>query len=137
MWGYHDVILSNCFCWLILFIYLFRFFRQFYGSSPLPAPFSSRGQLQTPNPHFLRYAYRSSHPEVFLEKSVPKRCSKFTGEHPCQSVISIKSLCNFIESTLRHGCSPVNLLHIFSIPSPKNTSGRLLLQLVRIIKQRF
>ena len=36
-------------------------------------------------------------------------------------------LCNFIEIALRHGCSPVNLLHIFRIPFPKNTSGRLLL----------
>ena len=26
---------------------------------------------------------RSSHPEVFLGKGVPKICSKFTGEHPC------------------------------------------------------
>ena len=26
--------------------------------------------------------------------------SKFTGEHPCRSVISIKSLCNFIEIAL-------------------------------------
>ena len=25
-------------------------------------------------------------------------------------------LCNFIEIALRHGCSPVNLLHIFKIP---------------------
>ena len=25
--------------------------------------------------------YRSSHPEVFLEKDVLKICSKFTGEH--------------------------------------------------------
>ena len=36
--------------------------------------------------------YRSSHPEVFLVKGVLKICSKFTGEHPCQSVISIKLL---------------------------------------------
>ena len=34
---------------------------------------------------------------------------------------------NFIEITLRHGCSPVNLLHIFRIPFRNNTSGRLLL----------
>ena len=34
--------------------------------------------------------YRSSHPEVFLGKGVLKTCSKFTGEHPCRSVISIK-----------------------------------------------
>ena len=35
---------------------------------------------------------RSSHPEVFLEKGVLKICSKFTGEHSCRSVISIKLL---------------------------------------------
>ena len=32
---------------------------------------------------------RKSHPDVFLRKGVLKICSKFTGEHPCQSVISI------------------------------------------------
>ena len=37
---------------------------------------------------------RSSSPEVFLGKGVLKICSKFTGEHPCRSVISIKLLCN-------------------------------------------
>ena len=36
---------------------------------------------------------------------------------------------NFIEITLRHGCSPVNLLHNFRTPLPKNTSGRLLLKI--------
>ena len=35
--------------------------------------------------------------------------------------------CNFIEIALRHGCSPVNLLHIFRTPFLKNTSERLLL----------
>ena len=70
---------------------------------------------------------RSSHPEVFLGKVVLKICTKFTGEHSCRSVISIKLLCNFIEITLRHGCSPVNLLHIFRILFLKNTSGQLLL----------
>ena len=29
--------------------------------------------------------------------------------------------------TLRHGCSPVNLLHIYRTPFPKNTPRRLLL----------
>ena len=37
--------------------------------------------------------YRSSRSEVFLGKGVLKICSKFTGEHPCRSVISIKLLC--------------------------------------------
>ena len=48
-----------------------------------------------------------------LIKDVLKICSKFTGGHPCRSVISIKLLYNFIEIILRHGCSPVNFLHIF------------------------
>ena len=34
----------------------------------------------------------SSRPEVFLRKGVLKICNKFTGEHPCRSVISIKLL---------------------------------------------
>ena len=63
------------------------------------------------------------------EKVLGKDCSKFAGEHPCRSVISIKLLCNFIEFALRQGFSPVNLLHIFGTPFPKNTSGRLFLVL--------
>ena len=77
--------------------------------------------------NFFKKITRSSHPEVFLVKGVLKICSKFTGEHPCRSVISIKLLCNFIEIALRHGCSPVNLLHIFRTPFTKNTSRWLLL----------
>ena len=52
--------------------------------------------------------------------------SKFT-EFPCRSPISIKLLCNFTEIALKHGCSPVNLLHIFRTPLYRNTSGGLLL----------
>ena len=36
---------------------------------------------------------------------------------------------NFIEITLRHGCSPVILQHIFRTPIHKNTYERLLLNL--------
>ena len=35
---------------------------------------------------------------------------------------------NFIEITLRHRCSPINLLHIFRTPFSQNTSGWLLLK---------
>ena len=38
----------------------------------------------------LAAMFRSSPPEVFLGKGLLKICSKFTGEHPCRSVISIK-----------------------------------------------
>ena len=53
--------------------------------------------------------------------------SKFTGEHACRSVASISLQSNFIEITLQHGCSTVNLLHIFRTLLPKSTSGGLLL----------
>ena len=56
---------------------------------------------------------RSRPPEVFVGKEV---CSKFTVEHPCWSKI-----------TFCHGYSPINLLHIFRTPFPKNTSGGLFL----------
>ena len=39
---------------------------------------------------------------------------------------------NFIEITLRHRCSRVNLLHIFRTPFPKNVSGGLLLMIAAI-----
>ena len=74
-----------------------------------------------------QYNNQKQHPEVFLGKAVLKICGKFTGEHPCQSVISIKLLCIFIEITLRHGCSPVDLLQIFRTPFHKNSFESLLL----------
>ena len=46
-----------------------------------------------PNVPFL--SPRSSPPEVLLGKNVLKMCSKFTGEHPCRSVIPIKLRSNF------------------------------------------
>ena len=73
-------------------------------------------------------------PRGVLRKRCSEICSKFTGEHPCRSVISIKLQSNFTEITLRHGCSPLNLLHVFWTPFPRNTSGWLLLnvQITRI-----
>ena len=80
-----------------------------------------------------RLISKSSHPEVFLGKGVFKICSKFKGKHSCQSAISIKLQSNFIEIALRHGCSSINLLHIFRIPFLKNTSGRLLLSFPLVV----
>ena len=76
-----------------------------------------------------RKKYRSSHPEVFLVKGVLKICNKLTGDHPCRSVIPTKLQSNFIEITLRRGCTPVNLLHIFRTSFTKSTCERLLLKL--------
>ena len=68
-------------------------------------------------------------PKLFWGKGVLKICSTFTVEHPCRSAISIKLQSNSIEITFRHGCSPVNLLHIFRILFLKNTSERVLLRI--------
>ena len=77
---------------------------------------------------FLESPHRQKQPP----RGVPsKRCSEnmqqIYRKHPCRSAISIKLLCNFIETAFRHGCSLVNLLHIFRTPFLKNTSGWLLL----------
>ena len=77
---------------------------------------------------------RSSHPEVLLIKDALKICSKFTGGHPCWSVISIKLQSNSIEIALWHGCFSVNLLHIFRTTFPRNTSGWLLLKMFKVIQ---
>ena len=73
--------------------------------------------------------FRSSHPDVFLGKDVLKICSKFTGKHSCRSAILIKLLCNITEITLQRGCPPVHLLHIFRAAFPKDTSGRVCMDL--------
>ena len=78
----------------------------------------------------LQHFNRISILEVFFWKDVLKICNKFTGEHPCWSAISKKLQSIFFEITLQHGCSPVNLLHIFRTPFPKNTYERLLVLLL-------
>ena len=69
-------------------------------------------------------------------RSVPrKRCSENMQQiyrrTPMSKCDLNKIASNFIEIALRHGCSPVNLLHIFRTPFIKNTSGRLLLNFHR------
>ena len=71
---------------------------------------------------------RSSRPEVFLRKGVLKLCSKFTGERPCRSAISIKLLWN---RTLAWVFSCKFAAYI------QNTSGRLLLKEIVTRKQTF
>ena len=71
--------------------------------------------------------FKNSPLVVFLAKDFLYIYIKFIGKHPCPSVISIKLQSNFIEITLRHGSSPVNLLYIFRATFLKNISGGLLL----------
>ena len=76
----------------------------------------------------------------FFQKQPPKgvlkkRCSgniqQIYRRNPCQSAISHK-LQTQVEITLWHGCSPVNLLHIFSTDFSRNTSGWLLLTFINL-----
>ena len=71
----------------------------------------------------IHNCYRSSHPETFLVKGVLKICSKFTENTHADVWFQI-----------RHGCSPVNFLHIFRTPFSRNTFGwlRLLLQKISL-----
>ena len=76
----------------------------------------------------MRTSYHISSPKAFLGKGDLKICSKCTGKYPCRSATSIKLPCNFIEITLWHGFSSVNLLPIFRKLFPKNNSRVLLLK---------
>ena len=69
------------------------------------------------------------------EKLVRKDAANWlTGEYPSRSAISIKLLRNFIEITLRHWCSPINLLHNCRTPFHKNTSEYLLLKIANNVQ---
>ena len=88
--------------------------------------------------YYLRLIYisqsisaRDNHPEVISGKFVLKICSKSTGKHPCRSVILIKLQSDFIEITLRHRCSPVNLLHIFKTTFVSDHFGTLCIKGLR------
>ena len=67
-------------------------------------------------------------PRGVFRKSCSENMQRIYRRTPWQSVISIKLQSNFIEIKFWHGCSPVNLLHIFRKPFSQNTSKRLLLR---------
>ena len=84
--------------------------------------YSKQRYIQDSIKHLL-ISCRRTPSDVFLGSGILKICSKFTGENTYRNAISIKLLCNFIEISLRHGRTPVNLLHIFRTPQEtKNTS---------------
>ena len=51
--------------------------------------------------------------EVFLGKDVLKICSKFSGDHPRQSAITMKLQSSIIEIPLRHRCYPAYFQNLF------------------------
>ena len=116
------------------------FYLRFQRSSHSCPTNFSKSNYKLPGPQLKKSKSRVSvrgHIQKQLSRCVLReRCSEnmqqFTGEHPCRSAISIKLRRNFIEITLRHGYSLVNLLHIFRKPLPKNTSRRLLLLINKI-----
>ena len=61
----------------------------------------------------LNETFQKQPPGGVLKKRWSEICSKFKGEDSLQRVIPKKLLCNFLEIALWHGCSPLNLLHIF------------------------
>ena len=75
--------------------------------------------------------FRSTPAGVFLRKRVPKFCTLIETRFINNS--RSKQNSNFIEIALRHGCSPVYLLHIFRTPFLKNTSERLLLPVLTLV----
>ena len=126
-WIYHwPCVFQGLFCILHMVCHFFSSFWLIYRTLNLWTSqdfYVPRLDLKVPKSSELTDNGRSNHSEVLLGKGILKVCSKFTGEHPYWSAISIK-----LQITLRHGCSPVNSLHIFRTPFPKNTSGPLLLQ---------
>ena len=69
-----------------------------------------------PRKHQKIFGLRSSRQEVLLRKRCSENMQQIYRIKTCRSVISIKLQRNFIEITLRHGCSSVNLLHIIRTP---------------------
>ena len=66
----------------------------------------------------------------FLRKEYSENMHQIYRRTPMPKCDFNKVACNFIEIALRHGCSPVNLLHIFRTPFYKNSYEGLLLILV-------
>ena len=123
-------VFQNCRIWKnwIVHLCIKNFFITFETySASVTSKWSPNKLVMLQQQRCIETTVTSSHSEVFLGKGVLKICSKFTGEHPCRSMISIKLLWNFIEIAFRHWCSLVNLLDIFRTPFLKNTSVWLLL----------
>ena len=80
---------------------------------------------------------KSSRPEVFREKDVPKNFAILTGKHLCWNILLIKlrpKCLNLIKKRLQHSCYFANIAKFLRTSFLQNTSGQLLLSIWSIIK---
>ena len=91
------------------------------------------GKLQYNVDGVIRIA-KWNDPEVVTQKcSWEKVFWKYAANLQENTHVEVWLQSNFIEVTLQHVCSPVNLLHIFRKPFLKNTSEWLLLNDLKIL----
>ena len=77
----------------------------------------------------IQYPIQKQHFRCVFMKRSSKNMQQIYRRTPMQKW---KLICNFIEVSLWHGCSPVNWLHIFRTPFPKNTYGGLLVPIIEL-----
>ena len=65
------------------------------------------------------------------KKGVLRNFAKFTGKHPCQSLLFRLRPTTLLKKRLWHRCFPVNFAKFLRTPFLQNTSGRLLLNLTK------
>ena len=77
------------------------------------------------NREWARISADSINSNNYLQKQPPRGVLKKMCSEKMQQIYRRTPMpkCNFIEIALWHGCSPVNLLHSFRTPFPRNTSG--------------
>ena len=124
-----NTINTILFWWLWLFQYRLSFIMSRHTIKDKLILINSSKELQFYQLPDIHKLFEKQSSRRVLKKRCSENMQQIYGRHPRQSAISIKLLCNFIEISLRHGCSPINLLHIFRTHFRKNTSGRLLLKL--------
>ena len=69
---------------------------------------------------------------MFCKKGVVRNFAKFTGKHLCQSLFFNIVAATILKKRLWHRCFPVNSAKFLRTTFLKNTSGRLLLDLLRV-----
>ena len=92
----------------------------------------SKQSKQEKNKQSVTMEIQKQPPRGVLNKRCSENVQQIYRRAPMSKCDFNKVASNFIEIALRHGCSPVNLLHIFRTPFPRNTSGWLLLKIARM-----